>query len=481
MNNGENELAQLLERARHQLTQPFAKSQRTLLVLLNLFYLVLVPVFLFSEKVATDRFVPHPALGWVYGLVGTVNLISGVYNVVLLWDWAFLPWLGRLLRIKQTYWFDTYTRWGSVLTVMGMSFCHMIGLGNPSSDAILTDFALGHSLIIISAILIGRPPAFVWTSIVFSLLCYDTFVQRGYDYQYNYLTPAESARYEAAVEQQKPWALSRQEQLRAASLNPPHVSRYFNTWLVFILIAGLTAYFCIGITLNVFKVIPAVTENIREAIDATNHQAMERERKESHAEEQRLLMQQANLNAELKTLKAQINPHFLYNTLNYLYIKSLNISDELAEGILKLADIMRYGMQDSSSRVRLDEEINYMHQFVDLHQLRNSHNLFIDFTVEGDTDDKQIPPFLFIELLENAFKHGKMNEAQDPLIIQILVTDTAISLFIRNRKNRKKRVASNHIGLSNLRRRLELTYDQRYHYQVNQDDDHYQCQLTITL
>ena len=259
----ESGLKELLETSRQRLVQPFSETQRRLLFLNNVFYLLLVPVFLTSEKLANGHFVPHPALGWIYGLVATVNLIAGLYNLMLLRGKTEMSVFGRTVSLSSLSRFDALLRWASVLTILAMSFCHMIGLGNPSSDAIMTDFALGCTMIVLVAILLGRTASLVWTAVVIGLLCYVTFGQKGYSYQYNYLTPTESARYETALLTGQTWALTRQADLTANSLNPPHVSRYFNTWLIFILITVLVSYYCIGVTLNVLKVVPTVTEEIR--------------------------------------------------------------------------------------------------------------------------------------------------------------------------------------------------------------------------
>src|SRR5919202_3753150 len=208
-------LSQLLENSRRQLTQPFGQTQRTLLVLLNGSYLIMAALFLGSEKAATGSFVPHPALAWVYSGVGFFNLISAIYNFALLKGRTSLNLLAFRLPVTKSGRFDKATRWSSVVSIMVMSFCNMSGLGNPSSDAILTDFALAHSLIVLSAMLLGRPASFAWFMVVIGVLFYVTFVQRGYNYQYNYLTPTESARYERALEQKKPCALARQTELEA--------------------------------------------------------------------------------------------------------------------------------------------------------------------------------------------------------------------------------------------------------------------------
>ncbi|GAB3562570.1 hypothetical protein GCM10027578_04960 [Spirosoma luteolum] len=474
MQTEEVSLKQLLEKSRQQLTKPLTKTRRRLLLSVNVTYLCLVVIFLGSEKLATGRFVPHDGLAIVYSLVAGTNLLTAIHTFRLLRAEA--NGLGLHLGSERT---ELRLRWLSIGSIMLMSFCNMAGVGNPSHDSILTDFALGHSLIVLSAMLLGRPASLGWTIVVLGLLLYMGFVDVGYTYQYNYLTPAESQRYEQGLQQHLPWALQRQATLQANGLNPPTVSRYVNVWFVFILVAFLTAYFCLDTTLSMFKVVPTVTHDIREAIDASNRQAQEREWEKRQAEEQKLLLRQEALSAELKTLKAQLNPHFLYNTLNYFYIKASDVSEDLADAILKLSDIMRYTMQDNLTQVNLAEEINYLEQFIALHQLRNGNQLCIDFSVTGPVADKVIIPFLYIGLVENSFKHGRLNDPANPLIIRIDATNASISFFTRNLKNKKQRFASNNIGLTNMRRRLYLTYPDRYQFDVSQDDNMFSCQLII--
>lgn len=479
MRNEEIGLQDLLESSRQKLTKPFARTQRTLLVMLNASYILLTPIFLVMEKLASGHFVPDPILGCVYAGVGLANLASFLYNGLLLLRKQSIVLFNRRLSLSNDKQLDITLRWASLISIMIMSICHMLGIGNPSSDAILTDFALAHSLIVLSAMLLGRQATIVWFVFVLGILVYVSFFQNSYSDRFNYLTPAESSRYESALAQRQSWAVARQQQLKAHSLNPPTISRYFNTWLVFILIAFFTAYFFMSITLDVFNVIPTVTEDIKEAINASKRQELALERERSQAEEQKLQQREQTLQAELRALKSQINPHFLYNTLYHFYIKSSEALPELGEAILKLSAIMRYSMQDDLNLVNLDGEITYMNHFIALHQERYKAKLFIDFTVKGMTAEKMIPSFIFINLVENAFKHGKMNEAEHPLIIRIETTETSISFYSSNRKNQKNRPESNKIGLANLVRRLDLTYEGRYSYTVEQDENQYSCHLII--
>lgn len=479
MNVEEISLKELLENSRKQLTKPLTKTRRRLLFFVNITYLLLITIFLVTEKTATGHFVPHPILGVVYGLVGCTNLLSAIYTYRLLSGEMVAGFTSVGGRSFSADWLDVSLRWLSVMSILAMSFCHMVGVGNPSSDALLTDFALGHSLIVLTAMLLGRSASFVWTVTMIGLLAYVAFVDRGYHYQYNYLTPSESARYETALAKQQSWAVERRTELQRNRLNPPTVSRYVDIWFVFILVAFLTAHFCLDTTLAVFKVVPTVTSDIKEAIETTKRQEIEREREKMHVEEQKLLIKQESLNAELKNLKAQLNPHFLYNTLNYFYIKSSELSEDLAEAILKLSDIMRYSMQTNQSEVRLSEEIDYLEQFIALHQLRNENKLCIKFTVAGSPNDKMVIPFLFIGLVENSFKHGKLNDPSSPLIIEITASPDQIKFYSKNLKNKKDRIESNNIGLTNLQRRLLLTYQDNYSFSASQDEDYFSCQLII--
>lgn len=467
MNQAETQLKQLLERSRQQLTLPFSNVQRRLLYVINITYLVLTPIFLISEKFATGSYVPDYRLWFVYGFVGIANLISGVYAFITLRKDQIRIFGEQLdlLRLKGNSRIELSLRWTSVVSVMFMSVANMVGIGNPSTDSLLTDFALAHSLIVLAAMILGRTVMFIWSAIVIMILAYVTFGQLGYSHTFHYLTPTESVRYETALVQKKAWALNRQIVLKANHLNPPQASRYFNIWIIFIGVATATAYFFAGVALDLFKIIPEVTDDIKDAIEATKLE-----------EARRLLQQKETLTTELKALKAQVNPHFLYNTLNYFYIRSQEVDPELADSIIKLSEIMRYSMREDFNTAPLSEEIDYMKQFISLHQLR--YPMYMNFTVTGDVESKNILPFLLIGLVENAFKHGNMTDPTYPFVIDVKAKDDRIDFFTTNLKNKKQRFESNNIGLINTRQRLEHAY-QLYTFDTNETDDIFSCNLTI--
>ncbi len=467
MNQAETQLKQLLERARQQLTRPFSNVQRRLLYVINITYLLLTPVFLISEKVGTGSYVPDNKLWFVYSFIWCTNLISGIHAYLSLRN-SRISVFGKYLDfdvLKRNTRIEKTLRWTSILSVMLMSLANMLGVGNPSTDSLLTDFTLAHSLIVLSAILLSRVAMLIWSGIVLIVLIYVTFGQLGYSYQFHYLTPNEAIRYEQALEHHQAWALNRQTVLKANQLNPPLASRYFNVWLIFMTVATAIAYFFAGVALDLFKIIPKVTDDIKDAIEATKL-----------AEEQHLLQQQETLSTELKALKAQVNPHFLYNTLNYFYIKSQEVDPPLAESIMKLAEIMRYSMRENFNTAHLGEEINYMKQYISLHQLR--YSMYMNFTVTGDVEKREILPFLLIGLVENAFKHGNMTNPAHPFVVDLNVYEDRIEYFTSNLKNKKPRFESNHIGLSNMRQRLDRAYE-KYTLDINDSNDLFSCTLII--
>jgi sensor histidine kinase YesM len=206
------------------------------------------------------------------------------------------------------------------------------------------------------------------------------------------------------------------------------------------------------------------------------------EEQKRKAEEEKNAFAQDALQSELAFLKSQFNPHFLYNTLNYFYSTAYEYSEELAEGILKLSNIMRYSLRESpDSRVPLPEEVHYLQNFIDIHQLRFSHKLNIDFQVTGELMHKRILPLVLISFVENAFKYGNLTDAQSPLMIHVSVSDEKICFFIKNKKNRSNGITSTKIGLANVKRRLDLAYKQDYQLDIQEDDKYYTCQLLIHI
>jgi two-component system, LytTR family, sensor kinase len=205
-------------------------------------------------------------------------------------------------------------------------------------------------------------------------------------------------------------------------------------------------------------------------------------KREKILEEQKLQLEIEKSQANFNFLKAQINPHFLHNTLNFLYAKSLPYSEELSEGILTLSDIMRYALSEGNAKdgkAPLKDEIEHVRNVIKINQLRFSNNLRVDFQVEGVVNGAQIIPFVLITLVENAFKHGDLKSMEDPISIRLTVSANSLHFTSRNKKKSGPKELSTGIGLDNIRKRLDLAYGKNYSFRVIEDADFYTTDLTI--
>lgn len=200
-------------------------------------------------------------------------------------------------------------------------------------------------------------------------------------------------------------------------------------------------------------------------------------------EEQKMQLEVEKSQANFNFLKAQINPHFLHNTLNFLYAKSLPYSTELSEGILTLSDIMRYALSDGNTRdgkALLKEEIEHVRNVIKINQLRFSNNLNVEFVVEGTVNGATIIPFVLITLVENAFKHGDLKSNDFPITVRLKVGNGQLHFYCRNKKKSGPKELSTGIGLDNIKKRLELAYGKDYRFEVKDENEFYTTELTIT-
>lgn len=190
------------------------------------------------------------------------------------------------------------------------------------------------------------------------------------------------------------------------------------------------------------------------------------------------------LNAELSYLKAQINPHFLFNTLNSIYSLAIEKSDYTPTAVVKLSGMMRYVITDAAKDfVSLEKEINYIRDFVDLQKIRFGETVDVDFTVSGDKLGKKIAPLLLIAFIENAFKYGVNPEEKSAIFVSIEVFDSKIKLIVRNKKvnSLANGDLSSKVGIENTMSRLNLIYANRYKLKFDDTDNEYKVELTIEL
>jgi LytS/YehU family sensor histidine kinase len=199
-------------------------------------------------------------------------------------------------------------------------------------------------------------------------------------------------------------------------------------------------------------------------------------------EAQKLLLEAQISQANFNFLKAQINPHFLHNTLNFLYAKSLPYSPELSEGILTLSDIMRYALSQGNQKdgkALLKDEIEHVHNVIRINQLRYSNQLKVNFEMRGTINGAMIIPFVLITLVENAFKHGDLKNQDYPIEINVKVEGKKFYFYCRNKKRSGPKQLSTGIGLENIRSRLVLSYGDKFKFIVKDDPEFYTTELTI--
>jgi len=195
-------------------------------------------------------------------------------------------------------------------------------------------------------------------------------------------------------------------------------------------------------------------------------------------------LERERLQAELKFLKSQINPHFLFNTLNNLYALSLQKSDKAPEMILKLSEMMRYLLYESNAKmVSLANEIRCMENYIELERIRQDGRTKINLEINCAENGKMIAPLLFIPFLKNSFKHG-VNSAIEAGWIHIKLDEKEGALFfeVENSKPIKpiKKGNENGIGLQNVKRRLELIYPYKHELTIS-DAASYKTNLKILL
>jgi sensor histidine kinase YesM len=208
--------------------------------------------------------------------------------------------------------------------------------------------------------------------------------------------------------------------------------------------------------------------------------------REKERENQLLLqvLEKEKTQAELAFLRTQINPHFLYNTLNYLYAQAYPVSEPLAEAVLRLSDLMRYLLHDShDGQIDLGREVEYVENYLAIHQLRFEENFCVEFAQTGQpVGGQRVATLLLIPFVENALKHGVVNQAAHPVRIRLhLPAPNQLDFSVENRISQHHKDATTGVGLPNIRRRLALLYPGRHTLDVHNDGQTYRAQLTLLL
>lgn len=198
-------------------------------------------------------------------------------------------------------------------------------------------------------------------------------------------------------------------------------------------------------------------------------------------------LESRTLQSELKFLKSQINPHFLFNTLNSLYALTLKKSDLAPEIVLKLSEMMRYMLYECNEKeVPLSKEINYMQNYLELEKLRHGSKMLIDFKISGDIDTQKISPLILIPFIENSFKHGINNQVNQGFVnLELNVVEHDLQMVLENSKSpslpkiNEKR--SGGIGLVNVKRRMDILYPNLHQLEIKESPNTYKIELNLNL
>ena len=196
-----------------------------------------------------------------------------------------------------------------------------------------------------------------------------------------------------------------------------------------------------------------------------------------------LLLKNERQKMEVLHLQSQVNPHFFFNMLNNLYGLVDKDSKKAQALILKLSDMMRYSIYDGQkSSVTIEEEVGYLKNYIELHKMRYHKEIDVQFNTKIQDGNCKIMPLLFINLLENAFKHGVENLYKDAFVnVSMIANEDEIQFMVENNFDEELVATEKGIGLKNLKRRLELVYPKKHSLSFASEGKLYISKLTIQL
>ena len=202
-------------------------------------------------------------------------------------------------------------------------------------------------------------------------------------------------------------------------------------------------------------------------------------------EKEMIRLQNEKLAAEMKFLKSQTNPHFLFNALNNIYTLTVIKSDAASDNLLKLSDMLRYMLYDcKEAKVPLSKELEYIRNYIDLKLLKDSQGMNVKVDLDDSQPNIMIAPLLFIPFIENAFKHSKIEDLEKGWIaIRLHLEHNHLVFEVRNSMPEEDftKDAIGGIGLENVKRQLELAYPQQHELNIDIKEDSYNVQLQINL
>lgn len=236
----------------------------------------------------------------------------------------------------------------------------------------------------------------------------------------------------------------------------------------FIYFMGLSTGYWFALNIIIQRKEISDLEN-RKLLDQLQHQDLERKLVDS----------------EVAYLKSQINPHFLFNTLNFLYNSAVVSAPKLGDPILLLSDIMRYALTETpqNGKVDLADEIEQINTFITLNQYRFDQNLQLHSTLTGNPAELKILPLILLTPVENIFKYADLKNPDQPAHIELSIIANQLTFRISNKKlkSRKRGIVSNGVGLKNLKLRLDVYYPEAHNLQITDNEDDYTFELELRL
>jgi two-component system, LytTR family, sensor kinase len=192
-----------------------------------------------------------------------------------------------------------------------------------------------------------------------------------------------------------------------------------------------------------------------------------------------------NLKTELSLLRSQVSPHFMFNVLNNMVALARKHSDQLEPSLIKLSSLMRYMLYEADEdKVPLEKEIEYLQSYIDLQQQRFGQKVKVNVTVDAPDSTLEIEPMLLIPFVENAFKHGTGLIEDAQIDIDLRAKNNVLQFMVRNKYNSESeeiKDKTSGIGLTNVKRRLNLLYNKSYNLMITQQDNWFVISLQLNL
>jgi hypothetical protein len=200
-----------------------------------------------------------------------------------------------------------------------------------------------------------------------------------------------------------------------------------------------------------------------------------------YKEQQQQALQLENKKSELSFLRAQVNPHFLFNMLNNIYALINMGSDKALMATDKLSQLLRYSLYEANQQVTVERELQSVNDYVELQGLRFRESVQITTTVSPNIDTLPIMPFVLLPLIENAFKHGVATDALQPIILDLKHDGSTLQITVANAIATREKDETGGIGIGNLKKRLELTYGKNHNFKVHNDGKRHTVIINLNI